>query len=275
MKTIARLLVLACAFVTTSAPADDRHPALQSKFQFDIGGFFTARDFRASAGGTTVDIPIPSIDFETAVGLKDTPELLIAGFGWRFSENWDVGLQYFSSSRSAQVVLQDTIEWEGLTFDAGIDISAGTDLAITRLVFSRRIWENGPHSVKLAGGFHQLDAGADISGMATLDDQSREFRRSVVSASLPIPNVGAWYRYSPTRRWLFGARVDWFSANVGDYSGLILNAALNAGFAFNEHFAVGLAYQYFKVDGEIRAAGWKGNLQSRFDGPILRITGYW
>jgi hypothetical protein len=51
--------------------------------------------------------------------LKDAPELIIAGFGWRFAEKWDVGL-------------------------------------------------------------HLLDANAEIGGLATLDDQSREFRSSVV-----------------------------------------------------------------------------------------------
>jgi hypothetical protein len=174
---------------------------------------FSARDFRASAGGVVDDILVPLTDFETAVGVKDAPQLLIAGFGWRFAEKWDMGLQYFSSSRSARGVLQDTLEWEDLTFDAGINSSASTRVAITRLVFSRHLWEKGPHSVKLAGGFHMLSAGAEISGLATL-------------------------------------------ANVGDYSGGIWNVAMNAGFALNEHFAVGLAYQYFEVDGEIRSATW-------------------
>lgn len=275
MKKTARLFVLACTFATALASADDLHPALQSKFHFDIGGFFSARDFRASAGGAVGDVLVPLTDFETTVGVKDAPQLLIAGFGWRFAEKWDMGLQYFRSSRSARGVLQDTLEWEDLTFDAGIDISASTRVAITRLVFSRHLWKKGPHSVKLAGGFHVLNAGAEISGLATLDDESREFRRSTLSASLPIPNVGAWYRYSPSRRWLFGARVDWFSANVGDYSGGIWNVAMNTGFALSEHFTVGLAYQYFEVDGEIRSASWKGNLQTRFNGPILYMSGFW
>ncbi len=275
MKTTTRLLVLACALVTTSASADDLHPAMQSKFQLAVGGFFSARDFRASAGGTAGDILVPDIDFETAVGLKDAPELLIAGFGWRFTEKWHVDLQYFSSSRGSRTILQDTVEWQGLTYDAGADISASSKFDITRLVFSRDFWENGPHSLRLAGGLHYLDIDLAVSGVATLDDQSREFRRSVASASLPIPNVGAWYRYSPSRRWLFAARMDWFSANLGDYSGLILNTAASAKFAFNDYFSVGLAYEYFKVDGELRASNWKGNLKSSFDGPILGITAHW
>jgi hypothetical protein len=275
MKIVTRLVVLACTFAPSLATADDLHPALQSKFHFDVGGFFSARTFQASAAAEIPGVAQPLTIVETAVGVKDAPELLIAGFGWRFAENWQVGLQYFNSSRSTRVILEDTVEWKDLTFDAGVDVSARTKLAITRLVFSRDIWESGPHSLKLAGGLHILDTGAEVSGMATLDDQSREFRRSAVSASLPIPNVGVWYRYAPSRRWLFGARVDWLSANVGDYSGLIWNAVFNAGYALNDHFGVGLGYQYFRVDGEIRAPDWNGKLRSRFDGPILHLTAYW
>ena len=159
MKKTARVFVLACTFATALASADDLHPALQSKFHFDIGGFFSARDFRASAGGAVGDVLVPLTDFETAVGVKDAPQLLIAGFGWRFAEKWDMGLQYFSSSRSARVVLEDPVEWEDLTFDAGINIAASTRVAITRLVFSRH---------PLTGRSFTLPATGEAGGLTNL-----------------------------------------------------------------------------------------------------------
>lgn len=55
----------------------------------------------------------------------------------------------------------------------------------------------------LAGGLVRNE----ISGEATLDDESREFRVSDASASFPVPDIGAWYRFSPSDRWLLDART--------------------------------------------------------------------
>jgi hypothetical protein len=274
MRSLSGLLAALCSLGSSVVCADDLHPIMTSKYSAKIGGFFAARDFKASADGSVNGVT-QSADFESAVGLDDSPDLFIAEFGWEFGEKWGLGLQRFSSSRSARKILQETIDWEGAAYEAGVDITAKSKVAITRLVFSRRYFDDGPHSLKLLAGVHLIEAGAEISGVATLDDASTEFRRSPVSASLPVPNIGAWYRYSPTERWLLSSRVDWFSANIGDFSGGIWNIAVGANFSVTDHVGVGLAYQYFEIDGAIRESRWRGDLNTRFNGPVLQVSGYW
>ena len=273
----ARLLsfwVLGCILVSSSAAAQDVHPLMTSKYWGNLGVYFAARNFEASANGSVLG-QNRDLDFEGAFGLDDGPDLFMGELGWQFGEKWGLGLQYFQSKRDASKTLEETFEWEDVTYNAGVDIRAGTDVSITRIVFSRRFWDGGPHSVRIGAGIHWLELGAKIAGQATLNDMSTEFRTNSVSASAPVPNIGAWYRYSPSDRWLLSARIDWLSASIDEYSGGIWNSSVGANYRLSQHFGVGAAYQLFQLDGSVKNSNWRGDIQVRFSGPHLYVSGFW
>ncbi len=267
-------MVISCLFAASLANASDTHPLMTSKYWANLGAFFAARDFDASARGQNGAIR-REIDFETAVDLDDRPDLFNLELGWQFGKKWDLSLQHFFSERKSGKTLTETIVWEDVSYDVGVDVFARSKVKVTRVFFSRDVWESERQSLRLGAGFHFIETSIDISGEATLDDASKEFRTSVVSASLPIPNIGAWYRFSPSERWLLNARVDWISADVGDFSGGIWNIATGANYRLTKNFGVGLSYQFFQIDGEIRETLWKGNLRTRFSGPHIYLTGFW
>ena len=91
---------------------------------------------------------------------------------------------------------------------------------------------------------------------------STEFRDESVSANAPVPNIGAWYRYSPSKRWLVSARVDWLSANINDFSGEIWNISAGANFQISQRIGVGVAYQYFELDGSVKQSNWIGDVHT-------------
>lgn len=275
-KILARACLVALSVTPPSLASaeDDVHPLMTSKYWGNVGVYFSARDFDASASGTIGGLT-REIDFESSAGLGDSPDLLMAELGWQFSQNWGLAVQYFKSERSASRTLTESIEWQDLVFDVGVRLEAKSSIEITRLFFARRFREDGPHSLRLGAGFHWLSLGASLAGEATLDDLSREFRRSVVTADLPMPNIGAWYRYSPSRRWMLNMRADWLSASVDGYKGGIWNATAGASFSLWEHVSVGLNYQFFQLDGRINEDSWRGEIQTTFTGPFVYVSGYW
>ena len=63
MISARHLLVLAAAFLLSqTASADEHHPIMTSKYWVNLGVFFAARDFSASANGGD------KIDFSPGVG---------------------------------------------------------------------------------------------------------------------------------------------------------------------------------------------------------------
>ena len=276
MKASRIIAIIVAAPFSTALPtlAQDAHPMLDSTVWLSVGEYFPERDFSASARGS-LSRSARGIDFEKALGMKDAQQLGTIELGWQFGEKWGLAAQHFRSQRDASAQVEVPIEWQDVTFDLGIELQSRTYFDVTRFVVTRQFRDRGPHSLQLAAGFHYLDVGVRLAGDARLADDSVEFRRSVVSASAPVPNVGIWYRYSSSPRWLVSARADWLSASIGDISGRILNAAVSANYSLGEHFGIGLAYQFFELAGATHESNWRGDIASRFNGPNLQLSAFW
>jgi hypothetical protein len=273
-KRLVSALVAWGMLAAPPAMAEAVHPLMTNSYWANLGVYFAARDFDASAragvsGGDR------EIDFESAFGLSDKPELFMGEFGWQFGEKWGLSLQHFESERSGKKVLESSVEWQDVIYDVGVEVRAETGVAITRFVMTRQFLDKGPHSLRLAVGFHYVDVAASLAGEVTIDGVGTEFRRSKVSASAPLPNVGAWYRYSTSRNWLLFARLDWLSARVDGIGGRIWNAAAGVNYSLNDHLGLGLTYQVFELDGSVRESSWRGNLRTAFSGPNLHLSAYW
>jgi hypothetical protein len=266
--------MIACVLLVPSAGAEEMHPMLESKYWAKAGGFFASRDLNISVAGTA-GVVRREVDFDEKAGLDDTSDLFMTEFGWQFGEKWGLAFQHFRSSRSAQWALSADVEWEDVVYEAGVDVAAHSSMRITRLFFSRHVWDKGPHDLRLGAGLHLIDTGFSISGVATLDDMSKEFQANVVAASFPFPNIGAWYRYSLSDRWLFHARADWLSASTSDYGGGIWNTAAGVDFALTKHLGFGLAYEFFEINGTVKEDTWRGELHSRYEGFMLSLDGFW
>jgi hypothetical protein len=276
MSTITRFGLLICCLVGPLAHADERHPAFESKFVVSLGGLSANRNFKASAEGSVMIVqPTPLVDFASDLKVDDSPELFVIEMQWQFSEKWNLGLQHFNATRSGSNTLGKTIEWADVIYEVGTEVNAVNGIDMTRIVFTRKLWQNKVHDFRVSVGLHRLEVVARISGEATLGDGSTFFTRSRASASVPIPNVGGVYRYSPSDKWLFVARADWFSASVGNYSGGIWNAATTVNYRVADHIGIGLGYQFFQIDGALTEERWSGDLKIRFNGPILQIAGFW
>ena len=148
-------------------------------------------------------------------------------------------------------------------------------MKITRLFFARQFRDKGPHSLRLGAGLHWLSLGAGLAGEATLNDLSREFRRSAVTTNVPMPNIGVWYRYSTSRKWMFNARADWLSASIDKYNGRIWNAAAGINYSPWDRVGFGISYQFFQLDGRIKEDAWRGEVQTSFSGPVIFVSGHW
>ena len=276
-RTATTLLVLALIFgagTTTAQDSAGEHPQLRSDWWVDVGVFYPNRKFTLSAEGNVTDND-QEHEFDQKLGLSERDPLFEGQVGWQFGEKWGVAAQYFNSSKDARRTLNEDVEWEDVVYEVGAEVRAGTELSVTRLVFSRHFYDKGPHDFRLAIGLHLLELEAFISGQARIDDMTSEFRKSENSVSAPLPNIGAWYRYSPSQKWLFSLRADWLEATVDDVSGAITNLFVGVNYSVLDNVGIGLGYQRFGLDATFRESSWRGTADLTFSGPTFSISGYW
>ena len=253
-----------------AAENPDIHPFLTSKYSVQLGGFFPAQKTTLQVNGST-DSPNRQIDFDESLKLGNRGKVFAMEFTWRFGKKWSARTQYFAADRQEKAVLEEDIEWGDGVIEVGSSVTAGSDFQLSRVFFARSFDSAPQHDYGVGIGIHQLQIGAFIE---------RDFitsfgEKSAVSASSPLPNIGTWYYYSPSEKWYFGGRLDWFEASVGEYDGGLTNIAVGVNYQLLKNFGVGLKYQDFTFHANVSKSSWHGKVKLSFAGAFIYLTGHW
>jgi hypothetical protein len=250
----------------------DQHPKLTDRFLFAAGAFVPEKNLKLRVDGSS---PRTDIDFEESLGLSSEETTGSGELRWRFGKKWSVSGQYFKTKDSATVALSQDIPWDDYILQAGSNVTAGIELSVARLFFGRVFSSGQKHELGLGLGLHWLELGAFVEGEFFLNDESSGFRRESVSADAPLPNIGAWYWYALSPRWMVSTRLDWLGASIGDYSGGLWNA--NAGVTFQawRNLGFSFSYQLFKLDVDVKKSDWRGGADLTYNGPFLALHVNW
>ncbi len=252
---------------------DDVHPYLTETFIVELGAYFPERKLRIGVDGP-VSGPNDSIEFQGELGHRRSDEVFSLNFGWRFGEKWQLGMQYFESSGVSSAILEEDVEWGPFVFAEGSGIVASQEFSLARVFFARSFETSERQEFGVGIGFHWLELAASIEGNVIAGGGTL-FRREAVSASAPLPNIGAWYTYSISPRWALKGRLDWLSASVGDYDGRLVNASLGVNYQVFEHAGLGLSYNLFDLEVGVSKSGWRGRWETNYEGPYVYLSFFW
>ena len=273
-------LILLLMSGTVLAQEDyEYHPALSDNFEISVGWFRSDNSFKVRADDPGLGIePINSdIDFDDSLGVDQTSTLLNAQLRWKFGKKrkWSLWGQYFSNDASGDATLEEDVEWQDVVFREGTFVGAGVKMEIIRAFVGRSFVNNEQHDFGVGIGIHNLDLETYIEGEILINDETTGFERVEASGSQPLPNIGAWYNFSPARKWLLHGRVDWISANIDKYDGTLWNTNVGVNFQAWRHVGIDLSYQYFNLDIKVDEDDWIGGVDMTYSGPVLSVTFNW
>ena len=259
------------------AQESNYHPALSDNFILSIGAFKADNAFKVRADGTEIEEFGDDIDFDDALGVDGSSTLLNAQLRWKFGKKrkWSLWGQYFANDASGDATLEEDVEWQDVIFREGTFVGAGVKLEVIRLFVGRSFVKNEQHDFGVGLGLHNLDLETYIEGEILINDEDTGFHRGEANKSQPLPNIGAWYNFSPAKRWLIHARVDWISANIGNYDGTLWNTNLGVNFQAWRHVGFDLSYQYFNLSLKVDDDDWIGGVDMTYSGPVLGVTFNW
>ncbi len=268
-------MILSSVPVTLLAQDYEYHPALSDRFTVILGAFKSNNAFKFESD--VIDDLGDDIDFDDSLGVSKHSTLFNGQLRWKFSKKkrWSLSGQYFSNDATGETVLTEDVEWDGITFREGTFVGAGVKLAVARVFIGRSFIMNDRNDFGAGIGLHNLDMNIYIEGEVKIDDETTSFKRAEVGASQPLPNIGAWYNFSPARNWLLHGRVDWISANIGDYDGTLWNTSVGVSYQAWRHIGFDLSWQYFNLNLKVDKSDWKGEADMTYSGPVLAITGNW
>ena len=267
-------ILIAATNPTHSQELSNVHPSLTDKFVLDLGMYFPERSVTIRVDGSIAGIN-REIDFEKDVNLSNSDETFAMDFGWRFGEKWSLLTQHFQSSDSIGAVLNEGIEWNDEVFGQGSNVVAGQDFSVVRVFFGRQFSSNEQHDFGLGIGLHWIEIGAFLEGEIIAGGGTNVIQRESVSAEAPLPNLGAWYRYSFSPKWAFKSRIDWLDADIGDYSGNLTNVGLGVNYQMFDHFGIGVNYNVLSLDLGVNKSNWHGQFNTRYEGLFAYVSASW
>ena len=275
-KLILRLcmltIVLLVPVVASAQDGDALHPLLESRWTVNVGAFFPDQNFQLKANGA---LPGDEVDFDERVGVSNSETTPVLTARWRFGEKWSLWGQAWRTENSGKAELVEDVEWQDLVFAAGTNVAGGIDTSVVR-IFAGRTMLSGPrHELGIGLGLHWFEIEAYLQGDVLTSEGDLSFARSSADAALPLPNIGGWYHFALTDRWLFEVQLDWLSASVGDYSGSLLNGAIGVQWQLMKNVGVSLKYQGFQLNGDITKNSWRGGAELENRGALLSITANW
>ena len=271
-----RLPAIICiaALFAPAVGAAQAHPLVDSRKGFIVGEFFADTRVRLSVNGNVVIVD-NEFDFNESVGEPASDETFAVELWLRIGERWMVAAQIFDFSSAATRSLERDIPWRDVVYPAGITVTGGTGLDITRVFVSRDFARDERTTFGVGIGLHQLDLSAFIEGEAFIGDLSTGVQRGVATTNGVLPNIGARYAYAVNDKWALNGRLDWLSADVGKYDGTIINLSAGVHYSFAKHFGIGLSYNLFQLDIGVSEDNWRGDLNIRYHGPFLNLAAYW
>ena len=278
MNTLTRYITLAffLSLFSSSAIAqteDDYHPFLSDKFNLGIGVFWPKVDFNLQVNGSD---PSEEIDLDEALQFNDYQSSLALDFRWRFGKKWSLGGQYWSTDASGRETLEEDVKWEDITFKEGTYVEGGVGMDVVRVLVGREFFTTSPkHEFGASIGLHWMNLDTYLEGEIILENNEAAFESVSASASFPLPNIGAWYMYSWSPKWMLSAEIDWLSATFGDYSGGLWDGQFGVNYQAFRNIGFGLYYKVFNLNVDVDKSDWQGSAEYDQNGPMLTLTATW
>jgi hypothetical protein len=172
-------------------------------------------------------------------------------------------------------VLTEDVPWEDIIFREGTFVAGGVGLDVVRVFLGRKFDLAPQHELGWGIGLHYMNLDTFMEGEILINDDTNEFHRATASAAFPLPNIGAWYMYSWSPKWVLETHLDWLSASIGDYSGGLWGAEVGINYQAFKNVGFGLHYKGFILDVDIDKDDWHGKAEFDQTGPMFSVTATW
>ena len=106
-------------------------------------------------------------------------------------------------------------------------------------MFQGETWEVG-----LAIGLHGTDFSTFIEGEGTVNGVPGQFRSESRSVFAPLPTIGLFAAAEPMKNLYLGARFDWLSLSIDEYSGRLVNTEVTAAYRVHKNIDVGAMWRF-------------------------------
>ncbi len=209
---------------------------IADKWVLSIGGYVT--DFKTTAAVGSGSVIGTIIRLEETLGLDENKTFLRGDGFYRFNSRHAIGFGFWSLKRDGVGIIDEEIEWDGITYPAMALLDTTFDVgwyrADWRYSFMRM--DRGEAGFNLGLSFY--DFSASIEGMGMVGGTAGNFKGEE-SLTVPVPTFGLFTNFAITPNVLFKSAFNWLSLEYDDFDIEVSDVTLVFEWYFSEHVGIG------------------------------------
>jgi hypothetical protein len=202
------------------------------------------------------------INAEDDLGLDSSQFLPMAEITLLPGDHHLVRLSGFSSRRSANTILDETIAFDDEVYLPGERVDSMLNLTMFGLTYGNRflVKRRGELTVSFGVQVVEVEANAVVRSRVV---------REAESTVAPLPLIGLEGRFDFTQHWSGEARIQYVSGQYQDIDGTVMDARAAVTWRMNPYLVFGLGYRSFSVEVDSRDPDEPGFVDMTIDGPQL------
>src|SRR5262245_57575192 len=270
-KSLYRLSLGAAALFLASLPAVAQIPeGVPETFRLRIGGIFAS--FSTEIQASRANSPGTSVDW-TSEGLTDDHKNTFRGEGyWNFAGRSYIDFGYVDFRLEGNKTITKDIIFNGNVFKANASVDGETKSQYIYAAYRYGIVKNPGVHFGLSLGVSFAKLSASLSAKAGVQRPDGTVIQGGVSTersvSVPVPLLGADFEVALARGLTLMARARGVGITIDPYHGSWIEFAGGLNWYFGEHFGIGGAYEYQKIQlDKNRDTPDSFHFEQRYDGP--------
>lgn len=214
---------------------------------------FTLPDFDTSvrADGQTSDGT--RIDLSRDLGLESSNIVGSLGMTWRPWDNHEFALTYFNDDSDSTRQISRDITFDGTTYE--VDSTLRTEMDVDAYTLSYNWWWKNESNWALGPRVGIIYYDIDLSLQLTVDSNGNNVSggaRASTAPQLPVPVIGASWRWVPAKDWRIKLDAGYFNADIDNIDGSVYS--INGGVEWFPWENWGLTLNYARQSIDVNAS---------------------
>jgi len=257
----------AAALLGAAAPAAaDDFNLITAKASASLGTFFNSNDLKIRVDGKADEIGT-EIDWASTFGGGEQSRFRLDGV-WRFNERHHMRVMVTDYSTSRTETLDQDIQWGDDYILAGSKATGKIGFSIAEVAYEYAVKHKENMELALTAGIHWTTFEAKLT--ANLDTSVGDLQGQLggkASVDAPLPVFGARGMWRLGGDFYLDAMVQWFALSIDQYSGQIINYRAAAIWQPRQWIGIGVGYDSFNVDVDVKKDSFKGTMDWTYRGP--------
>ena len=266
------LAAFAVCAVPSAAAAEDAYDPLSGRGYLAVGSFTNSTRLDIRLDGAGQGAVGTEIDWDQRFGLDNSRRFRLDGV-WRFKPRHHLRVLYTDYSQRERGTLQSDVQWGDELIPVNAEVTAGLGFEVIEAAYEYALVSTPRAEVAASIGLHYTTLEARLEAVVTAAGAGAS--RTIggprsVAAPLPVVGLRGMWRLGE-KVWL-DAQAQSFSLAIDGIKGSLYNYRAAVIWQPLRRVGVGVGYDAFGVDVDLRKDDFRGKVDWVYRGPQAFVT---